>query len=42
MKGHGKSKKDSKFENPCWINKCHHNRDKKKTWKEKYKKEYEK
>ena len=34
MKGHGKSNKDNKFENPCWINNCHHSRKKKRTWKD--------
>ena len=29
MKGNGKSSKDTKFSNPCYLNGCHHNRDKK-------------
>lgn len=35
MRGHGKGKKNSKYENPCWYNHCHHNRDKRRIlWKQ--------
>ena len=35
VKGHGKGKKNSKFENPCWYNHCHHNCDKRRIlWKQ--------